>query len=207
MIRAAVEAGGREDPRLAEIDTASRRLQRIVDGLLQMTRLEASVIEPRPEWCDVNDIVSDALEATGDALKRHPLKLDLPADLPLVETDHNLLEQCLINLLHNAAVHTPEGTRIEFSAARLPQGIGFTLRDHGKGLGGGEERRIFGKFYRSPGAAAGGTGLGLSIVKGFVRALGGEVAARNHPAGGAEFTIRLPAETMEPSAAAIASGP
>ncbi|WP_367874726.1 DUF4118 domain-containing protein [Luteolibacter sp. Populi] len=207
VIRAAVEAGGREDPRLVEIDTASRRLQRIVDGLLQMTRLEASVIEPRPEWCDVNDIVSDAIEATGDALKRHPLKLDLPADLPLVKTDHNLLEQCLINLLHNAAVHTPEGTRIEFSAARLPQGIGFTLRDHGKGLGEGEERRIFGKFYRSPGAPAGGTGLGLSIVKGFLRALGGEVAARNHPAGGAEFTIRLPAETMEPSAAAIASGP
>jgi len=207
VIRAAVETANSKDPRLAEIDTASRRLQRIVDGLLQMTRLEASVIQPRPEWCDLNDIVTDAVETLGDALKRHELKIDLPPDLPLVKTDHGLLEQCLVNLLHNASVHTPEGTRIELAVQQRSQGIEFTVRDHGPGLGEGEEQKIFGKFYRSPGSPAGGTGLGLSIVKGFVRALGGSIVARNHPAGGAEFAIRLPAETMDASAAAIASAP
>lgn len=205
VIRAAVEGAESKDPRLVEIDTASRRLQRIVDGLLQMTRLEASVIQPRPEWCDVNDIVSDAVETLGDALKRHELKVELPPDLPLVKTDHGLLEQCLVNLLHNAAVHTPEGTRIELAVQRRSQGVEFTVRDHGPGLGEGEEVKIFGKFYRSPGSPAGGTGLGLSIVKGFVRALGGNIVARNHPGGGAEFALRLPAETMDASAAAIAS--
>lgn len=196
VIRAAVETG-ESDPRLAEIDVASRRLQRIVEGLLQMTRLEASVIEPRPEWCDVNDIVSGALEVTREPLKHREVSLDIPADLPLVKTDHGLLEQSLANLLHNAAVHTPEGSAVELSVARRARGIEFVVRDHGKGLAEGEERKIFGKFYRAPGAPAGGTGLGLSIVKGFLRALGGEVLVRNHPAGGAEFTIRLPAETMD----------
>ncbi|WP_035606360.1 sensor histidine kinase KdpD [Haloferula sp. BvORR071] len=207
VIRAAVETSGSHDPRIGEIDTASRRLQRIVDSLLHMTRLEASVVEPKLEWCDMNDIVSDAVDTVGDALKRHKLTVDLPEDLPLLKTDHNLLEQCFVNLLHNAAVHTQEGTSIEFMVSRRAQGMEFTVRDHGKGLAEGEEHKVFDKFYRSPGSAAGGTGLGLSIVKGFVRALGGTVVARNHPSGGAEFSIRLPAETMEPTAAALASEP
>jgi two-component system sensor histidine kinase KdpD len=208
VIRAAVETMGsnRDDPCVTEIDTASRRLQRIVEGLLQMTRLEASVIEPRPEWCDVNDIVSAALETTGDAMKRRELKVEVPPDLPLVRTDHGLLEQCLVNLLHNAAVHTPDGTSVELSVARRAKGVEFVVRDHGKGLAEGEERKIFGKFYRSPGSPAGGTRIGLSIVKGFLRALGGEILVRNHPAGGAEFTIRLPAETMESSATSLSHG-
>ena len=87
---------------------------------------------------------------------------------------------------------------------RRDQRIEITVRDHGPGLAEGEESRIFGKFYRSPGAPAGGTGLGLSIANGFLRALGGEIVARNHPAGGAEFILRLPAETMEPAAVAEA---
>jgi two-component system sensor histidine kinase KdpD len=201
VIRAAVDAHGTAgDPYLGEIDTASRRLQRIVDGLLQMTRLESSVIEPRLEWCDVHDIVTGALEATGDIFRGRDFPVHTAGDLPLVKTDHALLEQALANLLHNASVHTPPGTAVELTVARRGESLDFIVRDHGKGIAAGEEMRIFGKFYRSPGAAAGGTGLGLSIAKGFLRALGGEIVARNHPAGGAEFTIRLPAETMEHAA-------
>jgi two-component system sensor histidine kinase KdpD len=202
VIRAAIDAQDSANPYLAEIDTASRRLQRIVDGLLQMTRLESSVIEPRLEWCDVHDIVSAALEATGDILRGREFSERIMPELPLVKTDHTLLEQALANLLHNAAAHTSPGTPVELSVARHDKGIEFTVRDHGKGIPKAEERRIFGKFYRAPGAPAGGTGLGLSIAKGFLRALGGEIVARNHPGGGAEFTIRLTAETMEATAVA-----
>lgn len=207
VIRAAVDAkaGARpdSDPFISEIDTASRRLQRIVESLLQMTRLESSVIEPKSEWCDVNDIISGSLETTRDLFKGRELTVDVPADFPLLKTDHHLLEQCLTNLLHNAAVHTPAGTPVELSVVKRAKGLEIIVRDHGKGLADGEEKRIFGKFYRSPGSPAGGSGLGLSIVKGFLRALGGEVIARNHPAGGAEFVVRLPVETMEASAAAL----
>lgn len=202
VIRATVESMA-PGPSVAEIDTASRRLQRVVDGLLQMTRLEASVIKPELEWCDVHDIVSSAVETSEDGYKHRELSVTAGAGLPLVKTDHHLLEQCVVNLLHNAAVHTPEGTPVELAVRRRPPGIEIVVRDHGKGLAEGEEQRIFGKFYRSPGSPAGGTGLGLSIVKGFLRALGGEIVARNHPDGGAEFTLKLPAETMEPSAASL----
>ena len=203
VIRAAVDAQDTaKDPYLAEIDTASRRLQRIVEGLLQMTRLESSVIEPRLEWCDVSDIVSAALEATGDILRGREFFERITPDLPLIKTDHSLLEQVLANVLHNAAAHTSPMTPVELTVTRHEKGIEFTVRDHGKGIPKGEERRIFGKFCRAPGAPAGGTGLGLSIAKGFLHALGGEIVARNHPAGGAEFTIRLTAETMEATAVA-----
>ncbi|QJE97760.1 sensor histidine kinase [Luteolibacter luteus] len=203
VIRAAVETKGGTpaDPCIVEIDTASRRLQRIVESLLQMTRLESSVIEPKSEWCDVNDIISGSLETTRDLFKGRELKVEIPSDFPLVKTDHQLLEQCLTNLLHNAAVHTPDGTLVELAVLRRVKGIEIIVRDHGGGMAEGEEKKIFGKFYRSPGSPAGGSGLGLSIVKGFLRALGGEVIARNHPSGGAEFAVRLPVETMEASAA------
>jgi two-component system sensor histidine kinase KdpD len=202
VIRAALDAKGpvEQDPYLVEIDTASRRLQRIVEGLLHMTRLESSVIEPRLEWCDVNDIVAGALETTGDIFRDRSFVHRVPQDMPLVKTDHGLLEQALANILHNASVHTPPGSPVELDVIRRPADIEFVVRDHGKGIAEGDERRIFGKFYRSQGAPAGGTGLGLSIAKGFLRALGGEIIARNHPAGGAEFTIRLPAETLESAA-------
>lgn len=203
VIRAALDTRGAvgDDPCLSEIDTASRRLQRIVEGLLHMTRLEASVVEPRPEWCDVNDIVAGAIEATGDSFSQRELIRNIPDDLPLLRTDHALLEQSLANLLHNAAFHTPPGTPVELSVRRHERGLEFVVRDHGQGLAVGEELRIFDKFYRSPGSAAGGTGLGLSIAKGFLRALGGRVSARTHPAGGAEFTIGLDAELMDPQSA------
>ncbi|RYD50933.1 MAG: DUF4118 domain-containing protein, partial [Verrucomicrobiaceae bacterium] len=203
VIRAAVDAQEAEkNPYLAEIDTASRRLQRIVEGLLQMTRLESSVIQPRLEWCDVSDIISAALEATGDILRGREFTERIMPDLPLIKTDHALLEQVLANVLHNAAAHTSPRTPVELTVTRHDKSIEFIVRDHGKGIPKGEESRIFGKFYRAPGAPAGGTGLGLSIAKGFLRALGGEIVARNHPGGGAEFTILLTAETMEATAAA-----
>ncbi|MCW1884394.1 sensor histidine kinase KdpD [Luteolibacter flavescens] len=205
VIRAAVDASDSgNDPYLAEIDTASRRLQRIVEGLLQMTRLESSVIEPRIEWCDATDIVSAALESTGDIFRERAFTSRIVPDLPLVKTDHSLMEQVLANVLHNAAVHTSPDTPVELMIRRHPGGIEFVVRDHGKGIPQGEEKKIFGKFHRAPGAPAGGTGLGLSIAKGFLRALGGEIFARNHHGGGAEFTIRLNAETMEPATVAEA---
>jgi two-component system sensor histidine kinase KdpD len=70
------------------------------------------------------------------------------------------------------------------------------VRDHGPGLPPGEETRVFGKFYRAPGAPTGGTGLGLSIARGFVQALGGDISGSNHPEGGAVFEILLGSEFM-----------
>jgi len=172
------------NPYVAEIQTASLRLQRVVDNLLHMSRLESEVVRPQHDWCDLHDVLHAAQEAAGDALKTHPVSVQLPDSLPLVKLDHRLLAQALANILHNAAVYTPATATIEISAAMKAGKLVLAVRDHGPGLPEGEALRVFEKFYRAPGAPAGGTGLGLAIARGFVRAEGGDITATNHPTGG-----------------------
>jgi len=112
---------------------------------------------------------------------------------PPVRLDYGLMEQALCNLLLNAAAHSPAGSPIEMSAELRDQSLLLRVSDHGPGLAPGEETKVFEKFYRGRGALPGGTGLGLSIVAGIARAHQGTVSAANNPAGGASFTIQVPA--------------
>ena len=198
VIRAALEGMGdaAANPYIMEIDTATKRLQRLVDGLLQMTRLEAKVVEPALEWCDVGELIEGALKVAGDVVRDHPLTLQLAPDIPLVKTDQDLLLQALANILHNAAVYSPVSAPIEISVRHAEQKLRLTVRDHGPGMPPGTESIVFEKFYRAQGVPAGGTGLGLSIARGFVHALGGDLSGWNHPQGGAVFEILLKAEFM-----------
>lgn len=196
IIRASIEGMGLTNPYLVEIDTATKRLQRLVDGLLQMTRLESQVVEPQMEWCDVVELVDGAVQAAGDALGGHPLEIDIPSDIPLIKTDQTLLQQALANILHNAGVYTPRLSPVSLTVRHAEQKLRLTVRDRGPGLPVGEESQVFGKFYRAAGVPAGGTGLGLSIARGFVQALGGDIAGWNHPDGGAVFEILLMAEFL-----------
>lgn len=198
VIRASIEGMGESaaNPYVVEIDTATKRLQRLVDGLLQMTRLESQVVEPQLEWCDVNELLEGAVKAAGDAMGSHLVKIDIASDIPLIQTDQALLLQALANILHNSAVYSPVQSAIELTARHAGQKLRLTVRDYGPGLPPGEESRVFGKFYRAAGAPAGGTGLGLSIARGFVQALGGDIAGWNDPDGGAVFEILLKAEFL-----------
>jgi two-component system sensor histidine kinase KdpD len=121
----------------------------------------------------------------------------LPDNVPLVRLDFGLMEQAICNLLVNAAEHSPAGSPIEMSAQVDAGTLELRVRDHGVGLAPGEEKKVFGKFYRGAGSRPGGTGLGLSIVQGIVGAHRGKIEAGNDPAGGAVFTIRIPVETGE----------
>lgn len=192
VIHAALEGmGSVPGPYIAEIHTASQRLQRVVDSLLQMTRLESEVLKPNLDWCDLRDVITAARQAAGDRLSTHPVNVRIPDDLPLLKLDHTLLSQALANILHNAAIYTPAEAAIDITTSLRANQLCLAIRDHGPGLPLGEERRVFEKFYRAKGTPAGGTGLGLAIARGFVQAQGGDITARNHPEGGAEFVIEL----------------
>jgi two-component system, OmpR family, sensor histidine kinase KdpD len=175
-----------------EVQSATDRLNRIVENLLGMTRLESGRLAPKLDWCDVSDLVSVAVNRMKPDFAQHELIVDVAPDLPLAQIDYVMMEQALLNLLHNAAVHTPPGTRVRIIARMDGQDLLLSVADRGPGLPPADLERVFDKFYRAPGARPGGTGLGLSITKGLVEAQGGRVTAENRANGGARFIIRLP---------------
>ena len=169
----------------------SRRMDRLVANLLDMVRLEGGLVEVDREWHVLQDIVGVALLRMRDRLAGHPVTTAFPPDLPLVPVDEILLEQVFINLLENAARHTPVGTPIEIGARPVEGGIEVWVADRGPGLPAGQEDRIFEKFQRG-GATASGVGLGLTIVRGILKAHGGTVRGEQREGGGAVLRFTLP---------------
>jgi two-component system sensor histidine kinase KdpD len=176
-----------------EIENAGSRLNRVVQSLLSAARLQSGQLRPKPDWCDVPELVRLTLRNAAPLIGSHPVEVKIAAGLHLAKLDFVLMEQALANLVVNAAVHTPPGTPIEISARIDYNDLVLQVADRGPGLPPDELERIFDPFHRAANAKPGGAGLGLAIVKGFVEAQGGRVDACNRAAGGALFTITMPA--------------
>ncbi len=175
-----------------DMQNAADRLNRLVENLLDMSRLESGRLQLKREWCDLGDIIGVAVKQMRDCVTSHPLDIALSPDLPLIVADFVLLEQVIVNLLDNACVYTPPGAPIRITARQTANEIELTISDAGPGIPPELLTRIFDKFYRLPGTTTGGTGLGLSICRGLIEAHNGTLTAENLPEGGARFTIRLP---------------
>lgn len=181
-----------------ELLQAGDRLNRVIENLLDMSRLNSGVLSLKLEWHDVRDLIGVTINRLGKNLARHEVQIDLPESLPLIQMDFRLLEHALSNLLLNAAIYSPAGTSIRIGAEMSLRTIVISVEDRGPGIPEASLTRIFEKFYRVPGSAPGGTGLGLSIVQSIVEAHKGTVRAENREGGGARFVIELPA-TEPPS--------
>jgi two-component system sensor histidine kinase KdpD len=177
---------------IAEIREATERLNRLVGNVLDITRLDAGHIRPRLHFHDLSELINTAVAESGKRLARHQVAVKIDPELSFVRMDAALMHQAIINLLANAAFHTPAGTRVEVTAKTEGGTVAIQVADRGPGVDPACLELLFAKFYRAPAARAGGTGLGLSIVKGFVEAQGGQVMAENRVGGGMAFTIRLP---------------
>jgi two-component system sensor histidine kinase KdpD len=185
-------ATGVEGELLDTICEEADRLERLVRNLLDMTRLQSGALEVRREWIPLEEIIGSALTRLDARLTGRPVRTQLPADLPLVSADALLLEQVLVNLLENAAKHTPGQSPVEITASADAEALIIDVADRGPGIPAGSESRIFEKFFRAPGARTPGAGLGLAICRGIVDAHGGSLVASNRPGGGALFRIVLP---------------
>ncbi len=181
----------------AEINTASIRLNRLIENLLNMSRLESGRITPRLDWCDVHDLANKVADNLKQELLPFKLSTVIPSDMPLVLIDFGLIEQVLNNLVLNATQNTMAGTNIRLKFFFDQGALTIQVMDRGKGFPASELLSVFDKFYRGKDAKAGGTGLGLSIVKGYVEAHGGTVIAENRKNGGAIFTIKIPVKSSE----------
>jgi two-component system, OmpR family, sensor histidine kinase KdpD len=185
---------GRSDTdTLALLDGEAHRLDRYVGNLLDMVRLEAGALRLRLEPVDLIDAVAAVQRDLGSAAGPDRLRIDVPADLPLVRLDPQLFHHCLLNLVDNALRHGGTGP-VTIRGERASDGLVIEVLDCGPGLPPGQEARVFDTFVRLEGSdRQGGTGLGLAIVKGFAEAMGVAVGAGNRPQGGAAFVLSIPA--------------
>lgn len=178
-----------------QLNLSSIRLNRLIENLLNMSRLESGLISPNPDWSDLHDLSQRLSKALEEELKPFKLTVIFQQELPLVKVDIGLIEQAVYNLVLNSTQHAPQGSRIRLKVFYDNGNLVIQVMDRGCGFPEEELSSIFNKFYRGKNAKTGGTGLGLSIVKGFVEAQKGSVSAENRENGGARFTIRIPAES------------
>jgi two-component system sensor histidine kinase KdpD len=191
----------------SEIEKASLRLNHQVENLLNMSRLESGVIQPKMDWCDLGELIYNVLDSLKDDLQFHKIAVDVNENLPLFKLDYGLMEQIIYNLVFNASQYTPKGAKIEIKVDYIfdvdfeynPRKIMpclITISDDGNGFPSDEIDKVFDKFYRLQNSKTGGTGLGLSIVKGFVEAQNGRVTVENKEEGGSVFRLCFPTLVM-----------
>jgi two-component system sensor histidine kinase KdpD len=191
-----------QDPRMlkdlaSEIRDGSRRLNRVVDNLLDMNRLESGVIRPKREWCDVRELLQSAVDIERESINGRDIRLDVPEEIPLALMDHTLIEQAVAKLLANAGSHTPARLPIEIDAEYTNDHLFISVSDRGPGIPIEATERLFEKFYRGDNRKTGGLGLGLSIARGLIEAHGGRLTGENRDGGGARFTIKLPVRVTD----------
>jgi two-component system sensor histidine kinase KdpD len=181
---------------VADIEEEAQRLARLVDNLLDMSRLEGQTAEPRPEWSSIEEVIQVAIDELALAPGAFAVAVD--ADLPLIRADAAQLERAFANLLENAARYSG-GHPVSVRARAVGHRIIVRIVDRGPGVPAAEKARIFEPFYRAADAADGhhrGSGLGLAIVRGFVEANGGRVWVESLPGQGSTFVVELPLEPV-----------
>jgi two-component system, OmpR family, sensor kinase len=185
---------------MRRIEEESERMRVLVDELLLLARLDERRDDIEPTAVDLAvlaaDACSDAVAADPDRL----ITLDAPRPVTVAGVPDQL-RQAIANLVSNALTHTPPGTPIEVSALSVADRAVVTVRDHGRGLSGDALLHSFDRFWQAdPSRIGPKSGLGLSIVQAIAQSHQGTASVRNHPEGGAEFTIDLPlAPTDRPS--------
>lgn len=182
-----------------EIQSAAERLNRLVDNLLNVSRLESGHVALKWDWCDVGELASSAAKRLGKEAQNAPLRILIPENMPLLRLDFALMEQAIFNLLHNATTYAGANAAIGLAATYNDNTLEIRVFDNGPGFRPGDVERVFEKFYRPQGSKAGGVGLGLSIVRGVVEAHQGTILARNRPEGGAEFVLSIPTGQLPPT--------
>ncbi|HZU68640.1 MAG TPA: ATP-binding protein [Ktedonobacteraceae bacterium] len=181
------------------IEREADRLNRLVENLLDMSRIEAGALKPEKEWYSITALIQDVVGRLQPLLQTREIRASLPADLPPVKIDYLYIDQVLTNLLENATRYTPPDSPIDLSTAVKNNFILVSVADRGPGIPAGERERIFDKFYRILGSQRDtrGSGLGLAVSRGLIEAHGGRIWVEAREGGGSVFRFTLPLENIE----------
>jgi two-component system sensor histidine kinase KdpD len=167
-------------------------LERLIEKLLDLSRLQSGEAAPRPEWVALDEVLA---AARGHVSRGELVRLQVDAGLPPLRADAVQLERAFTNLIENAIGHGG-GEAVSVRARKVGARLIVRVVDRGPGIRAAEHERIFEAFYRAPAGASGarstGSGLGLAIVRGFVEANGGTVRVESLPGQGASFVVEFP---------------
>lgn len=172
----------------AAVVSEGGRLSRLVENLLDMSRLEAGKAQPHSEPVDLAEVLDAARAAIGQP---EVVRLAIDRELPLVDADATQLERAFANLLENAVRHGG-GRPVLVKSMLLAGKITLRVVDQGPGIPESEWRQIFEPFQHGEGGSGGGAGLGLAIAKGFVEANGGEITVDSVVGQGSSFVVSMP---------------
>jgi two-component system sensor histidine kinase KdpD len=181
------------------IETEARRLARLVDQLLDLSRLEAGAAEPRADWVSIEEVLRVAAEEVGHGADR--FALSLATDLPLVRADGAQLERAFANVLENASRYS-SGHPVSVRARAVGGRMIVRVVDRGPGIPRAQQGRVFEPFYRAGTDESGhrGSGLGLAIARGFVEANGGRIWVESLPGQGTSFVMEFPLSRVDAGA-------
>ena len=185
---------------LSTVNEQAERLARLVDDLLQVSRIDAKRV--RVEWSevDVADVLRDLMGQFHSKWGARRVVVDVDRGLPVVRADRQKFEEILINLIDNAIKYSPESTPVRVSARVTGNELEIAVADRGFGIAPDDAAELFQKFQRITTPATrdiGGTGLGLYIVKGLVEAHGGRVWVESVPGAGSTFAFTMPRARAE----------
>jgi two-component system, OmpR family, sensor histidine kinase KdpD len=182
---------------LASIEAETDRLTSIVTNLLDLSRLEAGVLRPVLRIVSVEEVVPASLHAIGPV--GSGVVIELPADLPDVQTDPALLDRVVANLVLNALRWSPPHVPVRVRAHAIAGAVQVHVIDHGPGIPTSQRSVVVQPFHRlDDSGTGGGLGLGLAIADRFVAAMGGHLELRDTPGGGLTVVVTLPATTPPP---------
>ena len=184
----------------ASVSEQAARLSSLVSKLLDLSRVQAGELEPRRDWCAVDELVQTAIDQCGQPNR---VELNVEDELPLVRADGALLERAFANLIDNALRYSG-GEPVAVTLRRAPGHVRARVIDRGPGIDPSELETVFEPFQRGTAGerVLGGAGLGLAIVRGMVEANDGKVWAESLPGQGTTFVVDLPAEPVPAAATA-----
>jgi two-component system sensor histidine kinase KdpD len=183
---------------LATINAEADRLNKLVENLLDMSRLQSGVLRLSRQAVGLDEVIPAALASLSQSPRE--IVVDVPETLARVDVDPALLERAIANLVDNALRHSPEDTPVRICAGDVGGRVDLRLIDRGPGIPAAQRERLFEPFQRFGDAENDtGVGLGLAVARGFVDAIGGELTVEDTPGGGATMVISLPIAADQPS--------
>jgi signal transduction histidine kinase len=178
-----------------EINRAAEHMQRLVEDLLDLSRIEAGRLRLQPQALDLEDLLRSAARDTARTSSRHNVRVDLPAFLPTIQADRVRVRQVLDNLLSNAVKYSPDGGTVIIQATGHEGEVRIAVSDQGPGIPLEKQPRLFEAFYRVDGELSKkvrGTGLGLAISRHLVELHGGRIWVESQVGRGSTFAFALP---------------